>query len=276
MHNYFLGLLLLLAVACSDKKGEPTTHSAETPVAAAAPDSAVNSAAPIVAEKVLLAHLPAQLRLPGQLLEAWRWTDSQGENLLVVFRTVTKSRQQLAAAPPDSSDVQDIEDFERSAQLTARQYVLAGGTYKELWRLQDAVQDCPFDMWLGPLPGATSITDLDKDGQTETTLLYKLTCRSDVSPSGLKLIMREGAAKYALRGQMVVAYDSVPVSERTPANPCCLDTISQRQLNAPDGYKLFAGCYKSEKEFRKAPVAFLLFARQQWRKWSVQDEFDQF
>ncbi|MBD2713814.1 hypothetical protein KBK19_02055 [Microvirga sp. STR05] len=276
MPKYVLLLLALLAVACSDKKAETTLLSAETPVAAAAPDSAAaNSAAPIVPEQVPLAQLPAQLRLPGQLLEAWRWTDSQGENMLVVFRTVTKSRQQLAAAPPDSSDVQDIEDFERSAQLTARQYVRAGSSsYKELWRLQDAVQNCPFDMWLGPLPGATSITDLDKDGQTETTLLYKLTCRSDVSPSGLKLIMREGAAKYALRGQMVVAYDSGPVSERTPANPCCLDTISQRQLNAPDGYKLVAGRYESEKEFRKAPVAFLLFARQQWQKFSIEKAED--
>ncbi|UYZ61901.1 hypothetical protein OIS53_12920 [Hymenobacter weizhouensis] len=164
---------------------------------------------------------------------------------------------------------------EHYVELFARQYVRRAGRWQELWRLQDAVHNCPFDMWLGPLPGATSVTDLDHDGQTETTLVYKLTCRSDVSPSQLKLIMREGPAKYALRGYTVVQVDSVPISQRAPANPCCLDTLGKRQLEAPEGYLLTAGRYETEKEFRAAPPAFLRFARQQWRKWSVRDTFEQ-
>ncbi|WP_425351969.1 M949_RS01915 family surface polysaccharide biosynthesis protein [Hymenobacter wooponensis] len=263
---YALGLLAFLAGSCSEQQTEqakrvatpPTSPTAEVVAPAATADSSHMKAVP-------LAQLPAALRMPGQLLEAWRWTDTNGENMLVVFRN-----------GPFAEKTTKYTDEESYVELFARQYVQRAGSWQQLWRLQDAVRNCPFDLWLGLLPGSTAVTDLDGDGLSETTLLYKLTCRSDVSPSDLKLIMHEGAAKYALRGQMVVAYDSVPVSGRAPANPCCLDSISQRQLNAPDGYELLAGRYESEKEFRKAPAMFLRFARQQWRKWSVRDGFDQF
>lgn len=261
MNKYALGVLVLLAAACSDKQAETSTRASET---APVPVAADTTARPIMPDKVPLAQIPANLRLPGKLLEAWRWPDANGENLLVIFRS-----------GPFAEKTTKYTDEEAYVELFARQYVRRTDTWQELWRLQDAVRNCPFDMWLGPLPGATSVTDLDKDGQSETTLIYALTCRSDVSPSNLKLVMREGAAKYALRGQTVVAYDSVPVSQRAPANPCCLDTIRPSQLNAPDGYELLPGRYESEKEFRKAPAAFVRFARQQWRKWSVRDEFEQ-
>ncbi|WP_460622404.1 M949_RS01915 family surface polysaccharide biosynthesis protein [Hymenobacter tenuis] len=263
---YALGVLAFFGVSCSERKTEEAkqvtiTNDASVSVVSDSiqrPDSIRTQAVP-------LEQVPAALRMPGKLLEALRWTDAKGENMLVVFRK-----------GPFSENTTKYTDEESYVELFARQYVHRAGSWQELWRLQDAIRNCPFDLWLGPLPGATSITDLDGDGQSETTLLYKLTCRSDVSPSNLKLILHEGAAKYALRGQTVVAYDSIPVSGRAPANPCCLDTISKQQLDAPDGYELLAGRYETEKEFKKAPAVFLRFARQQWRKWSVQNEFDQF
>jgi hypothetical protein len=263
---YALSLLTFWGVSCSEQKNQGAKQAGTT---TAAPITEATVAQPISdsisRQPVPLEQVPAVLRLPGNLLEAWRWTDASGENLLVVFRR-----------GPLTEKTTKYTDEEAYVELSARQYVRRAESWQELWRLQDAVRNCPFDLWLGPLPGATAITDLDGNGQSETTLIYKLTCRSDVSPSNLKLIMHEGAAKYALRGQMVVAYDSVPVSQRAPANPCCVDTLSQRQLNAPDGYELLAGRYETEKGFKQAPPAFLRFARQQWRKWSVRDEFDQF
>ncbi|TGE05329.1 M949_RS01915 family surface polysaccharide biosynthesis protein [Hymenobacter fodinae] len=262
---YALSLLTLLGVSCSEQKTGEKEKKALPAKASTSNIPAATSADSISRQPVPLAQVPAALRLPGKLLEAWRWTDANGQNLLVVFRK-----------GPSAEKTTKYTDEEAYVELFARQYVQRAGSWQELWRLQDAVHNCPFDLWLGPLPGSTSVTDLDDNGQSETTLIYKLTCRSDVSPSDLKLIMHEGAAKYALRGQMVVAYDSVPVSQRAPTNPCCLDTISKQQLDAPDGYELLAGRYETEKEFRKAPAAFLPFARQQWRKWSVRDEFEQF
>lgn len=264
------GLLLFLGLgACTDKPSEQmkTSQPTAAPVAA---DSvrAVPAATPYAPQAVKLADIPAQLRLPGQLLEGWRWTDANGENLLVVFRAVSLSKQQQAVPSPDSSQVEDMQDFERTARLSARQYVRHQGQhdYQELWRLQDAVADCALDLTLRLQPGSTAITDLDQNGRSETTLVYALACRGDISGADLKLIMRAGATKYALRGSSLVQYDSIPAEQRQPRNPCCLNKLSatQREQGNTEGY------YQTEAEFQAAPPAFLAFARQHWQKFSVE------
>ncbi|KUG06226.1 M949_RS01915 family surface polysaccharide biosynthesis protein [Solirubrum puertoriconensis] len=261
--GFRLVLPLLTAVAAC--QSGPTD---EKPTSAAPAKGAVPAAAGWAGkvDSLTAAQLPRLEKLPGKLLQARRWTDAAGENLLVLYRT-----------HPAAERTTKYTDEESHVELYARQYVrLPSGEFQEMWRLQDAVRNCPFDMWLGPLPGSTRITDLDHDGTTETTLVYKLTCRSDVSPSDMKLIMHEGKAKYALRGQMVVQYDSVPLLRRVPANSCCTDTLSKEQLDAPEGYELLAGRYQNENDFRAAPPAFLHFARAQWRRWITHDEFEQF
>ena len=49
------------------------------------------------------------------------------------------------------------------------------------------------------IKNAAVVTDLDQDGIAETTVQYKLACRSDVSPALMKLVMHEGETKYAHR-----------------------------------------------------------------------------
>ncbi|RSK30197.1 M949_RS01915 family surface polysaccharide biosynthesis protein [Hymenobacter metallilatus] len=269
MRQLLCALLLAGLAACSDNASKQV-QTGPPAVAKTSVDSvpATTSITQLTPQAVKLADIPAKLRLPGQLLEAWRWTDANGENLLVVFK---QEQEQANTAGQAGEAYQELPD--QSVELFARQYVQRDGDYKELWRLQDAVRHCNFDIWLGPLSGATSITDLDHDGQSETTLIYKLTCRSDVSPSNLKLVMREGPAKYALRGYTVVQYDSVPAAQRIPASSCCLDTIRPARLEKY--YGLLHGRYETEQEFRQAPPAFLRFARQQWRHWCVEREFEQ-
>lgn len=250
---------LPLIIACS-KQRSPT----EITAAPAVPATAVvpTDADSVVSVRNLpLSQLPAGVpRQPGRVLELKQWRDKNGLNLLVLTRTPVRND------PPQPDGPEEAQ----SVDMYARQYVQRTGQrqWQELWHLQDGVAGCPFDLGLGPVPGATAVTDLDDDGLTETTLLYSLTCTSDVSPATLKLILHEGAAKYALRGYTVVQYDSIPASERRPANACCLDTISAARLEVH--YELFGGRYENEKDFRKAPPAFLRFARQEWRRWSVQ------
>ena len=85
-----------------------------------------------------------------------------------------------------------------------------------------------------------TITDLDDDGIAESTFLYKLSCRSDVSPSILKLMMHENDNKYALRGIMYI------------------DIQDHRE----------GGDYKVDKAFNNAPGVFLQYAKEQWADFS--------
>ncbi|WP_375416238.1 M949_RS01915 family surface polysaccharide biosynthesis protein [uncultured Hymenobacter sp.] len=268
MFKYVTGLLAVaVAAGCSDKRPETAARvrPAATPVAAA---DTVPGSGGIIPRAVALAQVPASLRQPGQLLEAWHWPDANGENLLVVFRGE-------AAAPPPPAAAASYAFNELTtgagpaytAQLSVRQYVRRQGAYAELWRLRDFVTNCPLRLTLRPLPGSTAITDLDHDGRSETTLIYALACRSGPASAGLKLIMREGKAKYALRGATVRPEPPAAAGPGPPTDPCCLNELSpaQRRLGEPGGY------YQTEAGFRGAPPAFLPFARQHWQKFSSEN-----
>ena len=278
MLRHLLLLSLLAWTACTSPTAEtqqpvsaPTARPTDEVHTGTATTARPDTIAPV---GVLLAQLPPDLRGRGQLLEAWRWPDANGENLLTVFRTVSKSAaEQLAAAKSrqpvvtDSASVVDMADLERDAELTARQYVRRpGGTYTELWHLKDAVRGCPLDLTLRLRPHSTAITDLDGNGRTETTLLYALACRGGIDPAAFKLVIHEGTAKYALRGTTVVEFDSIPARQRKPANPCCGDQLPTTRRH--DGTA--AGYYANEVDFRAAPPAFLRFARQRWQQFSIE------
>jgi len=66
--------------------------------------------------------------------------------------------------------------------------------------MHDRVTDCPLDIKADFVPGSFAITDLDKNGIAEVWVAYRLSCRGDISPSDLKIIMHEGIKKYAKRG----------------------------------------------------------------------------
>lgn len=214
-------------------------------------------------QRLTAAQVPPGLKLPGKLLEAWRWQDAQGENVLLITRTPVRPEAKPKAL-----------DEEWHTELYARQYIRQAAGYQELWRLYDTNRYCWGDMELGPLSGATTITDLDTDGVSETTLVYKISCRTDVSPAEMKLIMHEGQKKYALRGSMIqlANYPTQAEKQKQLNKPLCC--ISKVPALTPNQYYPREGLYESEKEFAAAPPAFLAFARQQWRRWRTHDLFE--
>jgi hypothetical protein len=66
--------------------------------------------------------------------------------------------------------------------------------------VHDFVAECSLDLAAQFAPKSLTVTDLDQDGTAEVWLVYRTTCRGDVSPSTQKIIMYEGPRKYAVRG----------------------------------------------------------------------------
>lgn len=213
--------------------------------------------------RLTVSQVPKDLKLPGKLLEAWRWQDSNGENILLISRTPVRPEVKPKAL-----------DEEWYTELYARQFIHRNGRYQELWRLYDANRYCYGDIELGPLAKATTITDLDGNGLSETTLVYKISCRTDVSPAQMKLVMHEGAKKYALRGSMIqlLNYPTVAEKERQRNKPLCCTTKAPAMT--PNQYYPGEGLYETEQEFATAPAVFLSYARQQWKRWRTQDLFE--
>ena len=132
--------------------------------------------------------VPSFLKGENQIIEAVSWNDKLGENLIVITLT----------------DERIIKGDERIKELLIYHYIVKDTSSEVLWKSYDFVKDCPFDITLEFIDSSLTVTDLDGDDIAETSFMYKLSCRSDVSPDDLKLIMHEGQDKYAIRGKMIL------------------------------------------------------------------------
>jgi len=171
------------------------------------------------------AAVPAALRRSGRVVQALRYTDRTGT--YTVLATEISPRPDPAA---QSSEGQ-------RADLYAYQYPATGAA--PTWQVHDFVDDCPLDLEARFLPKALTVTDLDQDGTAEVWLVYRTTCRGDVSPSTQKIIMYEGPRKYAVRGTSRIALGA----------------------GQYDG-----GTYTLDAAWATAPPAFRQHAAQLWRQ----------
>jgi hypothetical protein len=190
----------------------------------------------IAVRDVALTSLPRTMAHQGTPVVAKRWTDRLGENTLVLTQTGKRRARACEYGEEVCSD----------AEVYAYHYVRKGSTTSLLWRTTDFMRGCSFDLYAGYLPESVAITDLDGDGVAESSFMYLLACRSDVSPATLKLIMHEGAQKYAARG-------------------------TSRPRGAPQG-----GAMRLDDAFSRAPRSFTAFAGEQWRRFRSHDRFQQF
>jgi hypothetical protein len=144
---------------------------------------ASSAAQDIPARRLTAREVPAGVAVRGTVEAGRRWRDENGENFLLLTRT----REVW------TGDV-------RAREIHAYHYVRAGTGYRLLWHTTDFVRDCDVDITLAYAPGSLRITDVDADGVAESSFVYALACHGGVDPSDLKLILHEGATKYAIRG----------------------------------------------------------------------------
>ena len=178
-------------------------------------------------------NLPPAIKYDGNVVTGKRWNDKNGENILILTKTNLKEKKVRKSG---------YEETDLECELYGYHYVSSGGSYSLLWKIQDFVKECWFDLTLDFIPGSLSITDLNEDGIAESTFLYKMSCRSDVSPSELKLMMHENDVKYALRGEMLIKMEGFTAG----------------------------GNYKVDKSFDSAPAGFLDYAKSQWKEYRLE------
>jgi hypothetical protein len=203
-----------------------------------------------------LAQVPEEVEVQGKQVAAYTWDDRQGKNLLVLAEQISQRE----------------DDGTQSAFVYAAQYLIDGDHPKRIWMLYDDVQRCEFDAAMRFDMAATNVTDLSGDGITQATVGYTRTCTSDVSPNEFKLIMHVGKSqKYRLRGVDRVGaawWDEEAGALRGMPLPKDCSVAGQQALVSQykeQGTELpLPGCYSDEKDFAKAPQAYLTFMRQHW------------
>ncbi|MEO7958887.1 MAG: hypothetical protein ABIW76_19575 [Fibrobacteria bacterium] len=141
------------------------------------------------------AKLPAELKkkLKGKIQANYTFTDKGGLHVLALTRDSTRL--------PEGSDRIDLQ---------AVQFVSNGNIWNQEWIIKDFLpcQDLDIDAdFILPL---TSFSDLDSNGNTETTVAYKVACLGGVDPKPTKAILRQGNVKYAARGESLVTIEGTP------------------------------------------------------------------
>ncbi|WP_177196602.1 M949_RS01915 family surface polysaccharide biosynthesis protein [Duganella sp. CF517] len=144
----------------------------------------MQAATPVDANFLATQHIAVQ----GDLIGAHRLTDKAGEHVLVLSRK------------------QATDSFKLNAS-----YFTRGETgWKQEWDIRDGV-DCPgLDADAGFFPAATTFTDLNHDGRMEVTVSYRTFCGGGVDPYVVKVILRDGATKLAIRGESLVRFPGQP------------------------------------------------------------------
>ncbi|MGV3619417.1 MAG: M949_RS01915 family surface polysaccharide biosynthesis protein [Archangium sp.] len=151
-----------------------------------------------------------------------RFTDKAGEHLVKFVLSDVKKKK-------------SSEGWSKSRDLLVTHTI----GKKQIWQAKDFVQQCEFDLQLEVVDGSIEVSDVDENGQGEVSFLYRLGCRSDVSPDGMKLLMYEGPTKFALRGES---------KER----------VSETEF--------MGGEFQADPAFDKAPAVFLDFATAKWKR----------
>lgn len=204
-------------------------------------------------------ELRKEIIFEGKFVKSKKWIDSQGENILLIY---TKG-------PFEEIEFLETDD-EEYVELYAQKFQKKTIGYEKTWEIKDFVRNCAYDMYIG-LANSNSIyiTDVNNDNLAEVSLVYYLSCRSDVSPSNMKLIMRSDKKKYALRGKTIPKSYAKHI-DLNQFNPN-LDEV--RSLK---DYDKDMGRYLNENDFSGSPKEFLILARSLWKKNVIEAEMKQF
>ncbi len=173
-----------------------------------------------------ISKLPKEVSYKGSIKDIVRWSDKSGENI-----TILSESGVFTKGDPDA----DMEN--KNAEVYAINYLVTKDSSKVKWKVIDYERNCPFDIVCAFVNKTLQVTDLNNDGVAEVWMMYKVACRSDVSPSNMKIIMYEGSQKFAMRGQ-----NKVQMTET----------------------ELYGGDYKFDEALEKAPKKFRDFALKMW------------
>lgn len=218
MNKVLLIAALFLCFNADAQKTKKPTKKKKTPVAKTS----------LKVAKVDVKSLPKDITYSGKIRNAVRWTDKQGEHIVVTAET-----GKYLSKKSENGEGMD-------ADLSAQHFILKPGRSERTWVVNDRIKDCPLDIQVAFIKNSFQVTDLDKNGVAEVWVMYKTACHGDLSPCDMKIIMYEGNQKYAMRGQNKVVYNET--------------------------HESVGGEYKADEAFTRGPKAFLDFAKKLWER----------
>ncbi|GAA4469920.1 hypothetical protein GCM10023093_30190 [Nemorincola caseinilytica] len=132
--------------------------------------------------------IPSEVSYNGDLVQAIKWEDKVGENIVVISET------------PSAQSITRPEKGYYEAALDARHFVREEEHWRPRWTLHDQVNECNLQIAANFVQNTFDITDLDNNGIAEVWLVYKVGCYGKNRPSFMKVIMYESETRYSMKG----------------------------------------------------------------------------
>ncbi len=221
----------LLMVGCDSSETKSTSNStpAKTPqVVDTSENSDKKKLDTIEMVKLDLKNLPKGIKYTGNIKQALRWIDNNGDNIVITTETGIYQNPKVKH-----------ENDGTDADLNAYHFLVSENEAESSWKVNDFIHDCPTDLEANFIKNTLQVTDLDKNGLGEVWIMYKKACRGDVSPADMKIIMYEGNSRFKMSGQNKIEF-------------------------GPGDY--LGGEFTLDKAFKEGPKEFKDFAKNLWRK----------
>lgn len=158
-----------------------------------------NSSSSIKINTVSYNEIPKYLDFKGTVVEALKWTDALGDNILIQIITGHFNWKEYTENKKDYT----LQD---KAELYAYLFTKSksANKYTKTWRIYDYIECYGVDWYIGFIPKATTITDIDQNNISEVSIPYISMCRGGMDPGNMKILMYENQTKYALRGATMI------------------------------------------------------------------------
>jgi hypothetical protein len=136
--------------------------------------------------------IPEEIKaqIPQNIIYSKQFSDKTGQHILLLIK-----------------EHKTMPEGKENISLKAFQFVNNDSKWIQEWIIKDFVDCQNLDIEGDFMTDLVSITDLDSNGICETTVAYSLICSGDVSPKVVKVIMRQGNLKYAVRGESLIKID---------------------------------------------------------------------
>lgn len=166
------------------------------------------------------------LHYNGKLIHTAKWTDSNGENIVILSEDRTE-------------DIPDDGLPSLAVELFAYHYANSGNGFNLINMISDSEMGCDFENRARFMEESLTVTDVNGDGYSEAVFAYRLGCSSEISPDRLVLIAMENGTNYTINGTTRVFFD--------------------------DSMPALGGETHVGKEFTTAPKKLLAHAKSVWR-----------
>jgi hypothetical protein len=200
--------------------------------------------------------VPSDTLYNGKFIEGKKWTDKNGENILIVARK-------------GPIKFKDKGMYYWRAIFTINRYIRQENGYKLYTSFSDSlIEGADIPTWLALLPNSSCVTDLDSNGIAETTHLFCHKFSSDVQPPDMKLVFNDGKKNYILLGQMFFMEGSIVNLDTFDLDKYeyNLQNVKLQKdsigLNGNSFRRI--GRYNNENDFILAPTPFIIYVRKKW------------